>query len=131
MLFRSDIDANTVGKAFELLVSKDRTSEYYGRELNEGLTPLVKNGMKGKAAITAIGGNADTSWINATNESGEKVKIHTNHAYTLKAIDMENVTLINPHDTSHTIKIPTKQYGKVFNTLSVIDVSYLSKQKQN
>ncbi|MBR1908458.1 hypothetical protein IJ818_05945 [bacterium] len=121
----ADIDGNTVSKAFELLGDPNKTQVAYGQNVQKVISYIQQTGMKGKASVTGMAGNVDPRDIDATNEKGEKVKMYNAHAYSVKGADNSYVYLINPHDTSSTIKIPIKQYLQKFNLISITDVSGL------
>ena len=122
----ADIDGNTVSKAFELLADPKRTLATGGqRGVATVLADIQANGLKSRASLTGMTGNVNPKGMDATNEKGEKVKMYNGHAYTIKGADNNYVYLINPHDTSSTIKIPVKQYLEKFNLISITDVSGL------
>lgn len=122
----ADIDGNTVSKAFELLGDPNKTQSAMGqRGVSQVIEYIRSTGMKGKASVTGMTGNVDPRGMDATNEKGEKVKMYNGHAYTVKGADSNFVYLINPHDTSSTIKIPVTQYLDKFNLISITDVTGL------
>lgn len=122
----ADIDGNTVGKALKLLGDPNKTIECSGRAKVAIVTgSLEKNGMKNVAAVTGMSGNVDPRGINAVNEKGQKVEMYNAHAYSIKSVTGNSIELINPHDTSHTIRIPLKDYLSHFNLIGVTDTSGL------
>jgi len=118
----ADIDGNTISKAFELLGDPNKTQVAYNQNVQQVISYIQQTGMKGKASVTGMAGNVDPRNIDATNEKGEKVKVYNAHAYSVKGADSNYVYLINPHDTSSTIKIPLQQYLAKFNLISITDV---------
>ena len=122
----ADIDGNTVSKAFELLGDPSKTQAAFGQSgVQQMISQIQQSGMQGRASVTAMTGSVDPRGIDATNEKGEKVKMYNAHAYSVKGADSNYVYLINPHDTSSTIKIPKNQYLQKFNLISITDVSGL------
>lgn len=123
---RADIDGNSVGKALALLGDPNKTVEFMGqRNVAKGIVALADRGMKGKAAVTGMSGNIDPSDIKAFDERGKKVQVYNAHAYSIQEIAVDGITLINPHDTSHTLKMSLEDYIKHFNLLGVTDTSGL------
>ena len=123
---RADIDGNSVGKALALLGDPNKTVEFMGqRNVAKGIVALADSGMKGKAAVTGMSGNIDPSDIKAFDERGKKVQVYNAHAYSIQEIAVDGITLINPHDTSHTLKMSLEDYIKHFNLLGVTDTSGL------
>lgn len=119
---RADIDGNSVGKALALLGDPNKTVEFMGqRNVAKGIVALADRGMKGKAAVTGMSGNIDPSDIKAFDERGKKVQVYNAHAYSIQEIAVDGITLINPHDTSHTLKMSLEDYIKHFNLLGVTD----------
>lgn len=122
----ADIDGNSVGKALKLLGDPNKTAEYYGRSnVLAVVANLAQTGMKDKAAVTGMSAQVNPSDISAVNEKGEKVKMFNSHAYSIKSVNRKYVELINPHDTSHTIRVPINQYLSHFNLIGVTDTSGL------
>ena len=119
----ADIDGNTSSKAFEVLVGSDNISSAYNpKSLATMLDDVQARGMEGRAGVTGISGRIDPSDIVATNEKGERVKMYNGHAYTFKNADANYVYLINPHDSSSTIKVSREQYLSKFSVLSIVDL---------
>ena len=81
--------------------------------------------MKGKAAVTGMSGNIDPRDIKAYDENGKRVQVYNAHAYSVQEIALDGITLVNPHDTSHTLKMSLEDYIKHFNLLGVTDTSGL------
>ena len=122
----ADIDGNTVGKALSLLGDPNKTKEFVGqRGVAKGIVALADSGMKNKAAVTGMMSYIDPSDIKAVDENGKKVKVYNAHAYSVKEIAVDGITLINPHDTSHTLKMSLEDYITHFNLLGVTDTSEL------
>lgn len=122
----ADIDGNTVGQALKLLGDPNKTQELAGtRGVYAGVNYLLQTKMKNKAAVTGMSGNVNPNDIVAHNEKGERVKIYNAHAYSIKSVSADSITLINPHDTSHTITMSMKQYLSHFNLIGVTDTSGL------
>lgn len=122
----ADIDGNSVGKGLALLGDPNKTKEYYqAQNVAKGIVELADSGMKNKAAVTGMSGNIDPSDIKAYDENGKKVKVYNAHAYSIQEIAVDGITLINPHDTSHTLKMSLEDYIKHFNLLGVTDTSGL------
>lgn len=122
----ADINENSVSKAFELLADPQKTKSAEGYDgVSQIIDEIQKTGMKGKASVTGMSGNVDPTDIDAINENGDFVEMYTCHAYTLKNVDKEYAYLINPHNSSETIKIPLEQYKEKFNLISLTDVKGL------
>jgi len=122
----ADINENSVSKAFELLADPKKTKSAQGYDgVSQIIDEIQKTGMKGKASVTGMSGDIDPTDIDAVNENGDFVEMYTCHAYTLKGVDKEYAYLINPHNSSETIKIPLEQYKEKFNLLSLTDVKGL------
>ncbi len=122
----ADIDGNTVGKALKLLGDPNKTQELAGaRGVYAGVNYLYQSGMKNKAAVTGMSGNINPNDIVAHNEKGEKVKMYNAHAYSIKSVSANSITLINPHDTSHTITMSMEQYLTHFNLIGITDTAGL------
>ncbi len=68
----------------------DIQNENIGGIVLEGLTPY---------------NNTESSTFYMTNSDGEQVEIFRAHAYALKEVNGDIITLVNPHDTSTDIKI--------------------------
>lgn len=123
---QADIDGNSVGKGLALLGDPSKTKEYAGqREVAQGIVALANSGMKGKAAVTGMSGNIDPRDIKAYDENGKRVQVYNAHAYSVQEIALDGITLVNPHDTSHTLKMSLEDYIKHFNLLGVTDTSGL------
>lgn len=123
---QADIDGNSVGKALALLGDPNKTVEFMGqRNVATGIVSLADSGMKNKAAVTGMSGNIDPSDIKAYDENGKRVKVYNAHAYSVQEIAVDGITLVNPHDTSHTLKMSLEDYIKHFNLLGVTDTSGL------
>ena len=123
---QADIDGNSVGKGLALLGDPSKTKEYAGqREVAQGIVSLANSGMKGKAAVTGMSGNIDPRDIKAYDENGKRVQVYNAHAYSVQEIALDGITLVNPHDTSHTLKMSLEDYIKHFNLLGVTDTSGL------
>ncbi len=123
---QADIDGNSVGKGLALLGDPSKTKEYSGaRGVATGIVALADSGMKNKAAVTGMSGNIDPSDIKAYDENGKRVKVYNAHAYSIQEIATDGITLVNPHDTSHTLKMSLEDYIKHFNLLGVTDTSGL------
>ena len=121
---QADIDGNSVGKGLALLGDPSKTKEYAGqREVAQGIVSLANSGMKGKAAVTGMSGNIDPRDIKAYDENGKRVQVY--NAHSVQEIALDGITLVNPHDTSHTLKMSLEDYIKHFNLLGVTDTSGL------
>lgn len=122
----ADIDGNTVGKALALLGDPNKTQEFFGaRNVANGIVSLADTGMKNRAAVTGMTGNVDPRDIKAVDENGKKVQVYNAHAYSVKQITPKGITLVNPHDTSHTLTMSLEDYIKHFNLLGITDTSGL------
>lgn len=123
---RADIDGNSVGKALALIGDPKKTQEFVGQQdVAKGIVSLADSGMKNKAAVTGMSGNIDPRDINAIDENGKKVDVYNAHAYSIKEIAVDGITLINPHDTSHTLKMSLEDYIRHFNLLGITDTAGL------
>ena len=116
-----------MGKALELLGDPDHTSTAVGSFGVQSMIEYIQqNSMNGKAAITGMTGDVDTRGMGATDaKTGEEVHIYNAHAYSVKDVDDKNIYLVNPHDTSKTIKLPLKSYLNKFNMIALSDVRSL------
>lgn len=122
----ADIDGNTVGKALKLLGDPNKTQELAGAKgVYAGVNYLFQAKMKNKAAVTGMSGNINPNDIKAYNEKGERVKMYNAHAYSIKSVTADSISLINPHDTAHTITMSMEQYLSHFNLIGITDTSGL------
>lgn len=124
---KADIDGNYVGKALELLGDPNHTSTAVGSFGVQSMIDYIQgNGMSGRAAVTGMTPDVDTRGMGATDaKTGEEVHIYNAHAYSVKDVDDKNIYLVNPHDTSKTIKLPLKSYLNKFNMIALSDVRSL------
>ena len=57
------------------------------------------------------------------------VCLHSNHAYSIKSFDGENVTVVNPHDSSLEIILTKAMFFKMFANVQVCDLTLCKKSE--
>ena len=101
-----------------LLSGKMGYSEANKEKINDVLEQFKKNGKN-----LALGAATNDGDRNATDINGKKVKLSGNHGYSIKKYDGQNVTVINPWDSSKEIILSKEEFLKVFDRIDVCDIS--------
>ena len=71
------------------------------------------------ACVAAVGKENLTF---SSSDDGDKITLHTNHAYAVQGSDANNVYLINPWDTSTVIPVPRDKFKDFFNMIDEFDL---------
>ncbi len=101
----TDINGGTFSETFNKFFTKGKSLE------NPDIEKIDFNN-KNKVYSLAIKGE-DNLTITAYDENDNQVKLHTHHAYALVGSDREFLFLINPHDSSQTIRLLKADAKKV------------------
>lgn len=71
----------------------------------------------------ALGADTDKGDRTVTDVNGKKVVLSGNHAYSIKKIDGQNVTVINPWDSGKEIVLSKEEFLNAFDGIEVCDLS--------
>jgi len=108
---------NNANYGFWLLTGK-------GRSYSKGLGQLYDKYLKDRDSVideakkggSIIAVSTDTiPTVKAVDTNGHKVRLHDHHAYSLVDADNKYVYLVNPWDTSETLKVTHSGFKKTFN----------------
>lgn len=87
----------------------------------EYLNKFKENNRKDLALSASIYSENKGKTIKDVN--GNELTLPANHGYAIKKFDGENVTVINPWDSSKEIVLPVEEFFKVFNHVQACDLS--------
>lgn len=121
---RADLNSNKVDVAFSLLLPSKPSSAVNFFRIDTALNTILKDPNKENIAI--IAGTSDNNIRyndGVLDEDGNRVKLIPSHAYSVKNFDNEFVYLINPHDSSKTLKIARRDFPNAFAAISYIDTT--------
>lgn len=122
---RNDLNGNRAHVAFKLLTGKGGRnffSDTYGRIPQAWFSDSQINNFNKPNHIAVVSKHNGKSLTFSSPANGKKVTLHTNHAYTVKGSDKNNVYIINPWDTSKTIAVPRKTFKEFFNNIDELDL---------
>ncbi len=122
---RNDLNGNHPQVAFRLLTGKGGRnffSDSYGRLTEMWFSDSQINNFNKPNHIAVVFKSSGKNVSFSSPKNGEKVTLHSSHAYTVKGSDKSNVYLINPWDTSKTIAVPRKTFKEFFNGIDEFDL---------
>ncbi len=85
-----------------------------------------KGTLKNKNVAITMGKHGDSSTVKDVN--GEEVYLPTNHAYALKSIENNVVTITNPWNSNKEITLDKKTFVQEFDSIGVLDLSQKSNE---
>ena len=62
--------------------------------------------------------------IYAKDSEGNKIKLRDDHAYSIKSVDGNNVTLVDPHDTEKVIVVSKQSLLDIENKLAYFSADF-------
>jgi len=121
---KAPLDGGSADEIFFLLSGEK--SKYYSskRNINSFFQRLFSNGF-----LSDIDGclsqmqNKNGKYAGVVSFKENKGKMFKNHGYSIKYVDKENVTLVNPWNTGDSFKLKRKNFIENFDQLVVSDLS--------
>lgn len=122
---RLDLNGNLPQVAFKLLTGKGGRNEFsdtFGRipDFWFNDSQIDNFNKENHVAVVFTSKKEDMSFDSHTGD--ETVTLISNHAYTVKGSDEENVYLINPWDTSAVITVPRDKFKEFFDAIDEFDL---------
>ena len=126
---QNSIEGNGLKLAFNTITGNEATT-YASYDFKQKCLPNAQDkldkliGKKNLVALCSFINDFKTKDDTKTSEikKVEINKIHTQHAYSLKSVDKKYVYVINPWDTSETIKIARKDFERYCFNISILDI---------
>lgn len=122
---RVDLNGNKEHVAFNLLTGKggkNFLSDSYGRIPDIWITDNQINNFYKENHIACVAAVGKENLTFSSSDDGDKITLHTNHAYAVQGSDANNVYLINPWDTSTVIPVPRDKFKDFFNMIDEFDL---------
>lgn len=122
---RIDLNGNKEYVAFKLLTGKGGKnffSDSYGRLPDIWITDNQINNFNKENHIACVAAVGKENLTFGSSDDGDKITLHTNHAYAVQGSDAKNVYLINPWDTSTVIPVPRDKFKDFFNMIDEFDL---------
>ncbi|MBQ6516633.1 hypothetical protein IJI31_05580 [bacterium] len=115
---QKDIDEGVMASKVYALLTGNKDGTKYQSQVTKA---DIENFNKENCIITCVTTKEEYD-TEATNSKGEFEEIITDHAYTVIKSDENYVYLINPHDTTETIKVPISDFIVRFNSIATLDL---------
>ena len=130
---KASIEGGFEYKAYEILTGQDGRS-FFEKFFNEDpqrdidddiIEKIKKSNILACASSHPFMDNVKSDSFAVDVLSGKKVKLYSHHAYTISKVTNKEVFLINPWDTSKTIKLSMKEFRNFFTSVQLLDVNDL------
>ncbi|MBR6163920.1 hypothetical protein IKQ26_08550 [bacterium] len=122
----SSIDGGFVEQVWYLLTGKLSETTSDPAEVQQYLDKFAQNPDSSAMSCSFKGGQGDRNGFTVTDANGNKVQLYYSHAYAVKSVDGNNVTIVNPWDSSEEIVLDRDTFAQYAN-LSYSDLSNASK----
>lgn len=101
------------GKESEKISDKDEMSKVLD-ELEDNYSNM---------AIGASIGLREADTVEVETINGNKVDLSSRHAYSIKSVSSDTISVVNPWDSSQTIELDKKTFIETFDNLTICDLS--------
>jgi len=105
-----------------LLTGKLADTTSTPEEVQSYLDKFAQNPDSSVMSCSFKGGQGDRNGFTVTDANGNKVQLYYSHAYAVKSVDGNNVTIVNPWDSSEEIVLDRATFAQYAN-LSYSDLS--------
>ncbi len=120
------IDGGYTEQVYYLLTGKLSETSSDSGQIEKYLDAFQNNPDSTAMSCSIKGGDNDNSFITVKDASGRNVKLYNAHAYAVKSVDDDTVTLVNPWDSTQDIVLSRDAFSKIAN-VSYCDLSDKSK----
>lgn len=118
----SSIDGGFVEQVWYLLTGKLANQAGNAAEVNKYLDKFEQNPDSTVMSCSFKGGKGDRNGFTVTDANGNPVKLYYSHAYAVKNVDGDKVTIVNPWDSSEEIVLDRATFAQYAN-VSYSDLS--------
>ena len=122
----SSIDGGYVEQVWYLLTGKLSNTTSNPSEVQSYLDKFAQNPDSSVMSCSFKGGHGDRNGFTVTDANGNQVQLYYSHAYAVKSVDGNNVTIVNPWDSTEEIVLDRNTFAQYAN-LSYSDLSNSNK----
>ncbi len=119
---QSSIDGGYVEQVWYLLTGKLASQTSNPDQIKNYLSQFEQNPDSMTMSCSFKGGQGDRNGFTVTDANGNPVKLYYSHAYAVKSVDGDKVTIVNPWDSTQEIVLDKDTFAKYAN-LSASDLS--------
>lgn len=119
---QSSIDGGYVEQVWYLLTGKLANQTSNPEQVKQYLEQFEQNPDSMAMSCSFKGGQGDTNGFVVTDANGNPVKLYYSHAYAVKSVDGDKVTIVNPWDSTQEIVLDKNTFAQYAN-LSTSDLS--------